>query len=314
MKNIQHRVIDAPAPAMGVLLDRMARDDDPIWPAPAWPALRLDAGLTPGSRGGHGPIGYSVAEYEPGRRIRFAFDPKLGINGYHELVITPDGPVRCRLTHTISGRTEGRMLLLWPLVIRWMHEALIHDLFDNAERAATGRLSGRPSRWTPWVRLLRRTKMPRPRAVALPTGAHLAAGTLGQVELMDAWQLPNLTAGRTASDWTDAIFTDGPSVIRSLLHMRNRLGRVVGLDLADGRTMFQTLAADEHEVLLGGDNRDFTLRISVHVTPDKVTCSTLTRAHNRRGRSYLAFIRLVHPVVVRSMLRRALRTGLAPAT
>ncbi|GAA3443426.1 SRPBCC family protein [Planomonospora venezuelensis] len=163
MQNIQHRLIDAPADGLGALLDRVATGDDPLWPAPAWPPLILDAGLAPGSRGGHGPIRYSVTEYEYGRRVRFSFDRETGIDGYHEFLVTAEGPGRCRLTHTIDGAPRGRMRLLWPLAIRWLHEALVHDLFDNAERAATGRLGGRPARWSPWVRLLRRTLGARPR-------------------------------------------------------------------------------------------------------------------------------------------------------
>jgi hypothetical protein len=158
MQNIQHRLIDAPAEKLGTLLDQMATPDDRVWPAPAWSRLVLDAGLTPGSRGGHGLIRYSVAEYEPGRRIRFSFEPGLGLDGYHELLITTEGPNRCRLAHTIAATVEGRMRLLWPLMIRWMHEALLQDLLDNAEHAATGRLRGQRSRWSLWVRLLRRAR------------------------------------------------------------------------------------------------------------------------------------------------------------
>ncbi|MEV7013389.1 SRPBCC family protein [Streptosporangium sp. NPDC051022] len=156
MRNIQQRLIDAPAGRLGALLDRAATADDRLWPVPAWPPLVLDAGLTPGSRGGHGPIRYSVCEYEPGRRARFLFDQATGLDGHHEFLITAQGPDHCRLTHTITCTVRGRMRILWPLAIRWLHEALIHDLFDNAERAATGRLSRRPARWSPWVRLLRR--------------------------------------------------------------------------------------------------------------------------------------------------------------
>ncbi|MEV7008389.1 SRPBCC family protein [Streptosporangium sp. NPDC051022] len=158
MRNIQHRLVDAPPERLGALLDQVGTEDDQLWPKPAWPPLVLDAGLTPGSRGGHGPISYSVTDYEPGRRVRLSFEPGSGLNGYHEFLITAQGPGRCRLTHTIVGTVEGRMAVLWPLVIRWMHEALVHDLFDNAERAATGRMSRRPARWSLWVRLLRRLR------------------------------------------------------------------------------------------------------------------------------------------------------------
>ena len=158
MQNIQHRVIDAPAHRIGAIVDELDSSEGSIWPSADWPRLSLDAGLAPGSRGGHGVIRYSVTEYEPGRRIRFTFAPGLGLAGYHELVITPEGPDQCRLTHTIEGTVTGRMWLLWPLVIRWLHEALTQDLFDNAERAANGQLSRPSARWSPWVRMLRRAR------------------------------------------------------------------------------------------------------------------------------------------------------------
>ncbi|PPK97400.1 hypothetical protein CLV92_104221 [Kineococcus xinjiangensis] len=158
MRNIQERRIHAPAQRLGELMAELATPDDRVWPSPAWPRLRLDAGLTPGSRGGHGPIRYHVAEYEPGRRLRFAFDPRIGLDGHHELLIVPEGPHRCRLVHTVAGRCGGAMVLLWPLVIRWLHEALVQDLFDNAELAATGRPPTSPARWSARVRLLRRAR------------------------------------------------------------------------------------------------------------------------------------------------------------
>ena len=158
MRNIQQRVIDAPMHRIGVLLDQMGSAEDALWPSADWPRLFLDAGLAPGSRGGHSVIRYSIAEYEPSRRVRFTFEPGLGLNGYHELLITPEGAGRCRLTHTLEGTVHGRMRMLWPLAIRWMHQALTQDLFDNAERAATGTLSQGPARWTPALRLLRRAR------------------------------------------------------------------------------------------------------------------------------------------------------------
>src|SRR5262249_36462925 len=125
MRNVQSRVIDAPAPVLGALVDGIAGSGDRLWPAPNWPAIRLDRGLTVGSKGGHGPIRYSVIEYEPGARIRFAFDPAIGAIGYHELRLEPVDANHTRLVHQMVGRTQGRMRLLWPLAVRWLHEALL---------------------------------------------------------------------------------------------------------------------------------------------------------------------------------------------
>ncbi|MET9468856.1 SRPBCC family protein [Streptomyces sp. NPDC006544] len=170
MHNFQQRTIDAPATEVGALLDRLGTPQDRIWPAPAWPPLVLDTGLAVGSRGGHGRIAYSVAAYEPGRRVRFAFAPGLGMNGYHEFLVTPDGPTRCRISHTAAGRMEGKMRLMWPLAIRWLHEALLSDAFDNIQRAATGR-APHPARWSVWVRLVRLALGRTTRAGTGPAGA-----------------------------------------------------------------------------------------------------------------------------------------------
>ena len=158
MRNIQSRVIDASPSSVGALLDTLVSPGQSVWPDKSWPALALDNGLNPGSRGGHSAIHYRVAEYEPGRRLRLVFEPDTGIDGYHEFVVTEEALARTRMTHVIAADVSGRMIWMWPLVIRWMHEALLHDLFDNAERAATGTLSGAAARWSPWVRLLRRVR------------------------------------------------------------------------------------------------------------------------------------------------------------
>ncbi|MFC4638230.1 hypothetical protein [Deinococcus hohokamensis] len=154
MQNIQYRIINAPSGTLGDLLEAVASPEGKLWPAPAWPPLILDAGLTPGSSGGHGPIRYRVTDHDPGRRVRFKFAPDLGLAGFHEFLIEDLGPTSCRVTHTIQGTLRGSMILLWPLAIRWLHEALLQDLFDQAERLATGQVA-RSARWSLWVRVLR---------------------------------------------------------------------------------------------------------------------------------------------------------------
>jgi hypothetical protein len=46
------------------------------------------------------------------------------------------------------------MLLVWPLAIRWLHDACLEDLLDRAG-AEVGSPAASPSRWSPWVRVLR---------------------------------------------------------------------------------------------------------------------------------------------------------------
>ena len=154
MRNVQQREIDMPAREVGLVLDTLATANDRAWPA-GWSPIELDAGLSVGSKGGHGAIKYSVVAYEPGRRIRLEFAPGLGMSGYHEFLLTTLGDAKCLVTHTSQGHLSGQMRVLWPLMIRWVHEALIQDLLDNLERGSTGRLRNGPARWSPWVRFLR---------------------------------------------------------------------------------------------------------------------------------------------------------------
>lgn len=115
----------------------------------------LDRLLEPGADGGHGAIRYQVSEYEPGRRVRFAFHPRTGIIGAHELSLDTLDEGRTRIRHVLIGRTSGAMRLMFPVMVEPLHDAVVEDLFDNAERETTG-LVARPATWSPRVRALRR--------------------------------------------------------------------------------------------------------------------------------------------------------------
>ena len=166
IRNIHERELpDAPGVA-GRLLDGLSAADDRLWPKDRWPAMRFDRPLKVGARGGHGPVRYSVSDLDPGRRVTFRFTGRR-FPGYHWFeVFTRDG--RTVLRHTLEGRPRGRMLLIWPLAIRWLHDACVEDALDRAAGAA-------PRRHSAWVRFLRATylRTPRPAARA-PSGSAAA--------------------------------------------------------------------------------------------------------------------------------------------
>ncbi|WP_158843020.1 SRPBCC family protein [Saccharothrix deserti] len=141
IENVHTRQI----PDSAHLVDRLVE----LWPSDRWPALVLDRPLGVGADGGHGFVRYHCTHYVPGQRVEFAFSPGLDVVGTHVLEAVPGG-----LRHTLAGRPRGLMRLWWPLAVRWLHDALIEDLLDNAARAA-GHPPVHPARWSAWVRLLR---------------------------------------------------------------------------------------------------------------------------------------------------------------
>jgi len=167
MRNVHERAIAAAATDVGALLDLLGSERDELWPAPAWPPMRLDRPLSVGADGGHDAIRYVVSAYEPGRRVEFRFHPVTGLDGFHALEIEPIDRESCTLRHVLAGQARGRMRLLMPLAVRWLHDAVVEDLLDNAERATTGSVA-RPYRHSRWVRLLRWLAARRQRAVRSP--------------------------------------------------------------------------------------------------------------------------------------------------
>jgi hypothetical protein len=139
---------------VGALLDSLASKQDLLWPRDRWPAMRFDRPLQVGAVGGHGPIRYRVEMYEPGRAIRFRLTGR-DVHGTHGFEIKDSAPGMVRLEHRLCMRVSGVARLSWPLMYRWLHDALVEDALDRAEAAVTSQpLQER--HWSLWVRFLRR--------------------------------------------------------------------------------------------------------------------------------------------------------------
>jgi hypothetical protein len=148
------RSIYATVEEVGRLVAALGGEHDVLWPNDRWPGtqLRFDRPLAVGARGGHGAIRYSVEAYEPGRFVQFRFEPGQGLDGFHRFDVVPLSHGRTRLQHTLDVRLCGATRLLRPLLLR-MHDTLIRQLLDNAERATGGQVE-RPTPMPTWMRAL----------------------------------------------------------------------------------------------------------------------------------------------------------------
>ncbi|GAA1321528.1 SRPBCC family protein [Pseudonocardia xinjiangensis] len=153
VRNVHERLVPGPLSEVGPLLDRLGGPDDVLWPSPAWMPMVLDGPLAVGTTAGHGPVRYRVTAHEPGRRLEFTFDPRTGVRGTHTFTAESAGPDSTVLRHDMVFRLFGATRLTWPLAVRWMHDSVLEELLDNAERAV-GTRPARPVRRSPWVRLL----------------------------------------------------------------------------------------------------------------------------------------------------------------
>lgn len=154
VRNIHTRDLHTSLSEAGMLIDGLASDQDHLWPRDVWPAMRFDRPLGVGAVGGHGPIRYTVESYEPGRNIRFRFTAPDGFEGTHGFDAQEIAPGVVRLQHVCSMRTQRLARLSWPLLYRWLHDALLEDALDHAEAYVASHPVHQRS-WSPWVRFLR---------------------------------------------------------------------------------------------------------------------------------------------------------------
>lgn len=280
VRNVHQRVVEAPAETVGALLDRLSAPDDPLFPTPVWPAMVLDRPLGVGADGGHGRVRYRVGAHEPGRSVRFDTTddgPGLG-TGHHRFDVEPLGPDRCRISHVLEVTMGVRAFAFFKLVIEPVHDTMVEEAFDNAERAALGgALPHPPARRPARALLVNRLFWARPATVPVPPEAALLHAAVPAPDYADAYRMP-LPPGmpRVPSAWRQVL-------------------------------PFPVRGTSDTELMVGKDASHLNFRASVVIGEDAVTLATAVRLHNTRGRLYFAVVRRVHPLVTRLMLRRAHR-------
>ena len=151
--NIHKRIINSPKANVAELLKTLATENDMVIATDKWPRVKLDNGLNVNSKGGHGPIKYTVEEYKPGELVQFKFTKPRGFNGFHKFEIKEVEAGKTELKHTIDMNISGQALVLWPFAIRWLHDAFMEDAFDKVENHLMN--SAKRSEWSLWVGFLR---------------------------------------------------------------------------------------------------------------------------------------------------------------
>jgi hypothetical protein len=155
--NVHERRFNTSPEKVGPLLDSLSSANDRLWPKDMWPPMQFNAPLGVGAHGGHGPVHYRVSSYIPGTKVAFQFDGTgmtSGLDGRHlfEVIERRSGVI---LRHTVDAACDIRTWFTWHLAVGPMHDALLEDGLDNAEKALTGGIR-KPARWSPWVKFLRK--------------------------------------------------------------------------------------------------------------------------------------------------------------
>ena len=183
--NVHERRVAADPDGVWDLLMAMSGPSDRLWP-PGIPPMRFDGPLAVGARGRHGPIHYTVTSLDPAAgNLVLRFREPTGLLGHHAFRVRQNGKTGAVLRHEVIADPQGSMRLKWPLIIRWIHDAVVEEVLDRAE-VATGHAPAQPYQRSRWVRslltlgatvtrTLRALRRPPPSHV-VTTHAHAAEG------------------------------------------------------------------------------------------------------------------------------------------
>ncbi|KTT03113.1 hypothetical protein SB14R_18140 [Pseudomonas oryzihabitans] len=152
--SLHQRSLHCTPAAVGALLAGFDAADSPLWPHATWPRDRFDGPMAEGSIGGHGATRYRLERYLPSQEALFRFISPQGYHGVHGFrIVALDHEHTC-LSHFTCLHLSPYHWLMWHLLVRWVHDALINDLLDSAEYHLCD-VTRRQSPWKWRVHLIR---------------------------------------------------------------------------------------------------------------------------------------------------------------
>ncbi len=124
-----------------------------------------------------------------------------------------------------------------------------------------------------------------------------------------------IRAARATPGWAEMLMTIRNRAV-SLLGLKdvgnlgNRVGRPAeSYAIGDRLGIFTVFAKTETELVLGIDDLHLDVRVSIlKISRDSqpfYVMSTVVKTHNRLGRLYMLPVGRIHPVIVKSLMRRA---------
>lgn len=143
---------------------------------------------------------------------------------------------------------------------------------------------------------------------------------LKKIDYEDAFSFTTSGSNENIEDIYLKIFNTAPKWVEYALKFRNLLVSPFGLKTEMKKMKIQTLKEGEKigifkiykiyddEVIAGEDDKHLDFRVSVHQNSEStITVCTIVHYNNSFGKLYMTLIRPFHKIVVKSMLKSALK-------
>ncbi len=144
---------------------------------------------------------------------------------------------------------------------------------------------------------------------------------ISKIDFHDTFSVSLATADMPIEEIFLAVFSHTPAWIENLLKLRNAIVGVFGLKtegndqevtienvrIGESRGLFKIYDITDQEVIAGEDDKHLNFRVSVLKQNDKLFTSTFVQYNNLFGKMYMTIIMPFHKLIVKAMLRSAVR-------
>jgi len=144
---------------------------------------------------------------------------------------------------------------------------------------------------------------------------------IGTVHYVDAFKTELSDIEQSIEQIYLAIFNHTPKWVNALMNLRNKIVGIFGLDTGNGETptevksiavgdkqgMFKIFEIQPNEVIVGADDTHLDFRASVLKENNVLFLSTLVHYNSRFGRFYFFIVKPFHKIIVKAMLKNAIK-------
>ncbi len=154
--------------------------------------------------------------------------------------------------------------------------------------------------------------------VKIPNNSSVYA-YISNVDYSDAYSVKLSDEGMSAEEIYLNIFSYIPSWIMNLMVLRNKIVALFGLKtdeetshtkslkIGEKAGIFMIYSIKKKEIIAGEDDMHLDFRLSVLKENNMVTISTLVHYNNLFGKVYMTIITPFHKLVVKTMMKNALK-------
>ncbi|MGB1040741.1 MAG: DUF2867 domain-containing protein [Flavobacteriales bacterium] len=145
---------------------------------------------------------------------------------------------------------------------------------------------------------------------------------ISEIDYQDCYSFSTLNNSKSIQELYIAIFSSAPKWVEGLMRFRNWIVKFFGLktemkkapdsefEVGDKVGIFKIFDIQENEIIAGEDDKHLNFRVSIYRKIEEtstISIATLVHYNNGFGRFYMSIVKPFHRLVVKSLIKKAIK-------